>query len=78
MDLFHPDTTRFRETIATLGQPCAFSIPFFAIFVEYLAELELFSYLTASLSLINRSCWALVLQNRGIYKRLIEKTMGEE
>ena len=55
-----------------------FSIPFFAIFVEYLAELELFSYLTASLSLINRSCWALVLQNRGIYKRLMEKTMGEE
>ena len=56
------------------------SIPFSAIFVEYLAELERFSYLTASLSLINRSCWTLVLKNRGIYnyKRLIEKTMGKE
>jgi len=55
-----------------------FSIPFSAIFVEYLAELERFSYLAASLSPINRSCWALVLKNRDIYKRLIEKTMGKE
>ena len=52
-----------------------FSIPFSA---EYLAELEHFSYLAASLSLINGSCWALVLKSRGIYKWQIEKTMGKE